>query len=172
MMDGVIHIESQFGVGSSFILELHLPISIKNNLSVTDDNITVKSLENEINVIENINILVAEDNKMNQTLLVMLLEDSKLNLEFAQDGAIAVEMFKKNNYDLILMDIQMPNMNGYDATELIREEDKEIPIIGLSANAMEDDVKKALESGMNSYVAKPIDIEKLYIELLKYIGKV
>ena len=175
MMYGDIHVESEYGVGSSFIVELPLEVSENSDENLVDNKLDFKSMEDKVNKFENINILVAEDNAMNQTLLVLLLEDSKLNLDFAANGSIAVDKFKDNSYDLVLMDIQMPVMNGYEATKLIREDsypsrgNREIPIVGLSANAMQEDVQKAIDAGMNSYIAKPIDVEKLYIELLKYL---
>jgi len=169
MMGGTLSVKSEYGIGSSFIFMIEMLPSKLNDLEKVKEK-TLEELEEEINSLEDIVILVAEDNKMNQSLLSMLLEDSKLQLEFALDGMSAVEMFKKKDYDLILMDIQMPNMNGYEATEIIRESDPNIPIIALSANVMEEDIEKSLASGMNSHIAKPIDMKILYIELLKFIG--
>lgn len=171
MMGGRIWVTSEFGVGSTFSFELPLKICTAYEKSNTDNLNDMESLEKKLNAIEGVNILVAEDNKMNQMILTMLLEKSKLNLDFALDGAIAVEKFKQNNYDLILMDVQMPNMNGYEATKAIREISLEIPIIALSANVMQEDVKRSLESGMNDHLAKPIEVNKLYTTLLKYINK-
>lgn len=169
LMGGDIHIKSEYQKGSNFSFVLSLQPS--KNLSFKDNTEeTLDALEERVNSIENFSILVAEDNMMNQMLLKMLLEDTKLELDFANDGAISVDMFEKKNYDLILMDIQMPNMNGYEATAIIRKKNKDIPIIALSANIMESDIKKAYDIGVNGYLSKPIEVEKLYQELLKYVN--
>ena len=168
MMGGKISVASDFGVGSTFTFELPLtPIEIE----ATEKTIQLDkaSLEHKVNAMRGVKILVAEDNKMNQMLLEMLLEESALLLDFAQDGQIALKKFKENDYDLILMDIQMPYMNGYEATEEIRTIDADIPIIALSANVMQEDIDKAFAAGMNDWLAKPIEIEKLYAVLLHYI---
>jgi len=168
LMGGEINVSSKYGVGSTFSFTIELAQSKNSN---TDELKTQKldELENRVNQLKNITILVAEDNKMNQSLLVMLLEDSQLTLEFAKDGKVAVDMFKHKPYNLILMDIQMPNMNGYEATRQIRDMNASVPIIALSANVMQEDIEKSLASGMNSHLAKPIDIEKLYTELLRFL---
>jgi signal transduction histidine kinase len=168
LMGGEISVKSEYGVGSTFSFTLNLPAS-KNSNSKELKIQKLDELEDEVNQLENITILIAEDNKMNQTLIDMLLEDSKLILEFANDGKMAVDMFKEKAYDLILMDIQMPNMNGYEATKQIREINQSIPILALSANVMQEDIEKSISSGMNCHLAKPIDIEKLYTELLRFL---
>jgi CheY-like chemotaxis protein len=99
----------------------------------------------------------------------MLLEDSKLNIDFANDGQIAVEKFNNNIYDLILMDIQMPHMNGYEATQTIKNINPNIKIVGLSANAMQEDITKAFAHGMDEYLTKPLDTNKLYETLHKFL---
>jgi PAS domain S-box-containing protein len=168
LMGGKIEISSEFGVGSRFSFEIPLPISQNCQIS-NNKNEDINYLENTINNIDPRKILVAEDNKMNQTILEMLLEDSKLEIDFAEDGKIVLKMLKEKDYDLIFMDIQMPNMNGYEASKHIRVTNKSIPIIALSANVMKEDIDKALDAGMNDYLAKPIDILKLYTMLLRYL---
>lgn len=113
-------------------------------------------------------LLLTEDNELNREIAQELLTESGFLVETAQDGTVAVEMVKNSSpgyYSLILMDIQMPQMNGYDATRAIRSlEDpglSGIPIVAMTANAFEEDKKRAMESGMNAHIAKPIDIEKL-----------
>jgi len=168
LMDGKVEISSEFGVGSRFSFEIPLPVS-QNCQIANKKNEDIDSLENTVNNIETRKILVAEDNKMNQTILEMLLEDTKFEIDFAEDGIVVLKMLKEKDYDLIFMDIQMPNMNGYEATAHIRLTDKKIPIIALSANVMKEDIDKALDAGMNNYLAKPIDMIKLYTILLKYL---
>ena len=113
-------------------------------------------------------ILLVEDNELNQEIAREILQNVGFIIDTADDGTIAVERMKENpadTYDLILMDVQMPIMNGYQATRAIRALDDaakaSIPIVAMTANAFEEDRKEAMESGMNGYVAKPIDIEKL-----------
>jgi CheY-like chemotaxis protein len=170
MMGGKISVASDFGVGSTFTFELPLtPIEIE--AAGKTIQLDKASLEHRVNALRGIKILVAEDNKMNQMLLEMLLEESSLLLDFAQDGQVALKKFKENDYDLVLMDIQMPYMNGYEATEEIRLIDADIPIIALSANVMQEDIDKAFAAGMNDWLAKPIEVDKLYAVLLHYINK-
>ena len=123
-------------------------------------------------------ILLVEDNELNREIAQEVLEERGLVIETAEDGSIAVDMVKASSvgyYDLILMDVQMPVMNGYDATRAIRGlEDTalaSIPIIAMTANAFDEDKKQALESGMNAHVAKPIDIGKLEEALQEFLSK-
>ncbi|MDE6665285.1 MAG: response regulator [Ruminococcus sp.] len=122
-------------------------------------------------------ILLVEDNELNQEIARAILEDVGFIIDTADDGTVAVDMMKKmsaDTYDLILMDVQMPIMNGYQATRAIRELDDpvkaNIPIVAMTANAFEEDRQEAMNAGMNGHVAKPINIEKL-IETLKNILK-
>ncbi len=122
-------------------------------------------------------ILLVEDNELNQEIAVEILQETGFILDVADDGAVAVEMMKNaeaGQYDLILMDIQMPIMNGYDATRKIRALDRpeiaNIPIIAMTANAFDEDKKLAMDAGMNGHIAKPIDIPVL-LEVLQEILK-
>jgi len=110
-------------------------------------------------------ILLAEDNIINQKLVLRLLENNGHKLEIANNGIEALSYFKNNSYDVILMDIQMPEMDGYEATIAIRKKDKKIPIIALTAHAMKGDREKCLKAGMNSYLSKPINADELKLEL-------
>lgn len=122
-------------------------------------------------------ILLAEDNPLNQEIAVEILSEAGFWIEVAENGRIAVDMLQKSEpgyYQVILMDVQMPEMNGYEAAKAIRKlENKElasIPILAMTANAFEEDKQEALESGMNAHVAKPIDVKKL-IETLDTVLK-
>ena len=113
-------------------------------------------------------VLAAEDNEINAEILMELLEIENVQCEVASNGKEAVERFEQSapgTYDVIFMDVQMPVMNGYEATRAIRASEhpqaKTIPIIAMTANAFDDDVRQALDSGMNAHLAKPIDMEKL-----------
>ena len=113
-------------------------------------------------------ILLAEDNELNQEIAVSILEDAGFSVEIAENGQIAVDMLSQSEagyYQMVLMDVQMPVMNGYEATRMIRDlENKQIasiPILAMTANAFEEDKKTAVECGMNGHLAKPINIKKL-----------
>jgi len=114
-------------------------------------------------------ILVVEDTPTNQTLIRLLLESMNLRVTIAADGHQAVEKALSQSFDLILMDIQMPNMNGYEATGTLRARKIATPIIALTANAMQGDRQKALAAGCNDYLAKPIDRHQLQVVLAKYL---
>ena len=132
-----------------------------------------ESLVEEITTLSGSHILLVEDNETNQEIVLGLLEDSGILIDIANNGKEATQKVAKNPklYELILMDLQMPVMDGFEATKIIRASDADIPIIALSANAMVEDVQKTKEAGMNEHLNKPIEVEKLYETLLKYITK-
>ncbi len=177
MMNGKIWVESSFGKGSTFIFEIELKELVnkyQHNNIVNKSNKEQKSEEkilNKMNQLEGKRILVAEDNLINQEIILGLLEDSKIIIDIAENGEEAVSLHKNNSYNLILMDIQMPILDGYSAAKIIRETDKEIPIIAVSASAMKEDIEKTIESGMNDHLNKPIEVTLLYQTLLKYVPK-
>ncbi len=114
-------------------------------------------------------ILLAEDNELNQEIATAILGDAGFTTEVAENGQIAVEMLEKSEpgyYQMILMDVQMPVMNGYEATREIRALENgglaSIPILAMTANAFEEDKQRAIQCGMNGHIAKPIDVEKLF----------
>ncbi len=113
-------------------------------------------------------ILVVEDTDLNIDLVTQLLED-EYNLLIAKDGAQGLEMAQTKNPDLILMDMALPVMDGYEATRKIRETNKSLPIIGLSSHAMSGDEVKALQAGCNDYLTKPIDDQLLFEKLNEYL---
>jgi CheY-like chemotaxis protein len=127
--------------------------------------------------IQGAKLLLVEDNEINQQVAKEILEGAGLNVDLANDGQEAVNTIKENNYDVVLMDIQMPVMDGYTATKRIREweggrrnEGKDpIPIIAMTAHAMAGDEEKSLQAGMNGHIAKPIDPDKLFSTLQKWI---
>lgn len=113
-------------------------------------------------------ILVVEDTELNIDLITQLLED-EYNLLIAKDGAQGVEMVQTKNPDLVLMDMALPIMDGYEATKKIREKNQTLPIIGLSSHAMSGDEVKALEAGCNDYLTKPINDKLLFEKLKEYL---
>ena len=123
-------------------------------------------------------ILLAEDNDLNAEITVTVLEETGFVIERVEDGiqcVSKVEQMSSETYDLILMDIQMPNMDGYQAAKCLRHlDDKkkaEIPIIAMTATACEEDRKKAFDAGMDGHIAKPIDMEKLRVVILSVLNK-
>jgi len=114
-------------------------------------------------------ILIVEDTELNIDLLAQLLEDD-YNLVIARDGAQGVEMALEKKPDLILMDISLPIMDGYTATRTIRKTQPDVPIIGLSAHAMQGDADRAKEAGCNDYLTKPVDEDLLLVKLKEYLG--
>ncbi len=131
------------------------------------------SLRDEISSLEGSTILLVEDNILNQKIITGILKSSGINIDIASNGVECIEKFKSKGsiYELILMDIQMPLMNGYEATKLIRDIDKNVPIISFSADTSEEDELYSKILGMNDSLTKPIDTEKLCAILLKYIPK-
>ncbi|HPO50818.1 MAG TPA: response regulator, partial [Spirochaetota bacterium] len=115
-----------------------------------------------------IKILVAEDNETNQRLINILLTKLGYDVDIAEDGKKAVNMAKNKDYDAILMDVQMPNMNGYEATQILRSEGIKIPIISVTANAFKEDVEASLESGMNDHITKPYRKEEIIATIEKW----
>lgn len=140
----------------------------------SSDEGEIQVQENEIDLTGK-KILLAEDNDLNWEIAEALLSERGLELEWAENGQICVDKFKQSPtgyYDAILMDIRMPVMTGYEAARTIRaleREDADIPIIAMTADAFEEDIKKCIESGMNAHVAKPIDIREVEKQLDKYI---
>ena len=171
MMGGEIWVESSYGRGSTFSFTVELEERLDTHTMKPLGSllkIEVPSLELNINALRGKRILVAEDNFINQEIILGLLENSQIQIDIAEDGEEAIELHQKNNYTLILMDIQMPILDGYAAAKKIREQDKDIPIIAITASAMKEDIEKSLEVGMNDHLNKPIDVTKLYEILLKY----
>ena len=169
LMNGKIWCESDLGKGSIFIFEIELPKGNLNNLISKTDTIKV----DKITGLQGSNILLVEDNKINQEVILELLVQSGIVIDIANNGQEAVEKYSKNKnrYELILMDLQMPIMDGYEATKQIKQINQNIPIVALTANAMKEDIQKTKLAGMNDHLNKPIEVEKLYAILLKYITK-
>jgi CheY-like chemotaxis protein len=120
-------------------------------------------------------IMIAEDIEINREIISMILEQTHISIKFAENGKIAVSEFERNpdQYDLIFMDIQMPEMNGFEATKAIRalgiKRAKEIPIIAMTANVFREDIEECLKAGMNDHIGKPIDQNKLFEKIKEYI---
>ncbi len=137
-----------------------------------DELVVTNKAWRDLSVLHGRRILVAEDNATNQEVILGLLEGSGIDIDVANNGQEALELFSANKggYDLILMDLQMPVMDGLEATVQIRDIDQRIPIVALSANAMNEDVQRTLKVGMNEHLKKPIEVEKLYATLFSYLS--
>ncbi len=161
-MDGSLELNSQEGVGSEFIIALPLAkVLDANNDELQEKDIADKKILNG-------HILIAEDNKTNQLLIGILVEEFGLSYKMVNDGVEAVGMFGREKFDLVLMDENMPNMNGTQAVKEIHTlYGNDVPIVALTANVMSGDKERFLEAGMDGYVAKPIDEEELY-RVVKY----
>ena len=170
LMNGTITVASELGNGSVFTVKLPLKIQSEEEAETREAEVIhePKSLEGK-------KILLVDDNELNREIAVEILEDSGMVVDMACNGMEAVEMVKQNGmrfYDAILMDIQMPVMNGYEATEAIRalpDDGKPVVIIALSANAFEEDKRKSLSVGMNAHIPKPVNAAELVETLRKYI---
>lgn len=176
--DGVIEVESELNKGTIFTVKL--PIRLANSSmdiglnNEIKNEVVNKNKNKDYNFLTGKNVLLVEDHPINQRVAIKILEKINMNVVVAENGKIAVDLFEKKGeeFDIILMDIQMPEMNGYEATKLIRNSHKKnsklIPIIAMTANAFTEDMKKSLEVGMNKHLSKPIIPEKLYKILNEY----
>ena len=170
MMGGKIDVESKKGIGTTFTVEIPLEL--------TEQDIHQKQEEPVHRDLTGVNVLMAEDNDLNAELATVMLEDAGMVVTRASDGKEAVERFKnhpRGTYDIILMDIMMPNMDGHQAAKTIRAMGTErpdaatIPIIAVSANAFAEDIKASLDSGMNGHVSKPLNMKEVTDTIAKYI---
>ncbi|MCH4890410.1 PAS domain S-box protein [Acidaminobacter sp. JC074] len=165
MMNGAIEFESVYGKGTTFTIELPLGKCSGDISSQTKEKIIDADTKGV-----GFNILVVEDDAINQKLAQRLLKRKGYGITLVANGQEAVDTFESGRFDLILMDIQMPIMDGITATELIRKKDKEnIPIIALTAYAIKGDKEKFISKGMNDYISKPIDLDEFYQTLDRHL---
>lgn len=174
MMGGTIEVKSELGEGTTFTVTLDHKIAETRH----DDRKEIASRKAAAESLAGLHILLAEDNDLNAEIAMTLLEEAGLKVDRAADGIQCVSRIEKEpagTYALILMDIQMPNMDGYKATETIRQlpdpKKAAIPIIAMTANAFEEDRKMALAKGMNGYIAKPIDPAKMLETIRHVLGR-
>lgn len=169
-MGGTIQVSSKLGEGTTFVVEV--PLEIDSNPEASRASEATNTVKPSI---EGMHVLLVEDNELNRDIARELLEINGASVECAENGKNAVELFRRRpegTYDVILMDVMMPVMNGYDAAREIRLMDKrdatDVPIVALTANAFMEDVRAAQEAGMNDHIAKPIDIDTVVQTLAKY----
>ena len=173
MMGGTIEVESQLGCGTK--MNVVLPFELASEKQILEEK--QKEKEKISDSILGKRVLLAEDNELNAEIAMTVLKENGLKAERAANGKQCMEMLKKmpeDYYDMILMDIQMPEMDGYEATKRIRNLDDaraDIPIVAMTANAFEEDRQKALESGMNAHVSKPVDMNMLFKVMAQILKK-
>ena len=175
LMGGSLEVESEAGKGTIFTFTLMHKIADRKYYSQRKEKVKTSNMGESLS---GKHVLLAEDNDLNAEIAVTVLEEAGIVIERVEDGIQCVnrvEQMSPGTYDLILMDIQMPNMDGYQAAQRIRHlNDKtraEIPIIAMTANAFAEDRKRAFDAGMNGHIAKPIDIEKLGAVILSVLKK-
>jgi CheY-like chemotaxis protein len=171
MMNGLITVQSALGKGSHFTFTLAMHRTGQETVCVETPGDVVPELSGK-------RILLVEDMEINRRIVMELLADTRATIDEALDGLEAVEKFTvspEHYYDLIFMDVQMPNMDGYEATQRIRALDREdaatVPIIAMTANAYSDDIARGRAVGMNSHLAKPIDIHAVMRLLAAHCGQ-
>ena len=169
MMNGKIWVESEVGKGSSFIFTALFGYGDETELARSGSKMGVD--EEALRPVLGARILLVEDNEINQQVARELLENAGFIVEIANDGQEGLEKVTTSAYDLVLMDVQMPVMDGYEATRKIREilEYKDLPVLAMTASVMVGDISNAIESGMNDHVAKPIDPPNLIAKLVQWI---
>lgn len=174
-MKGTIGFDSQEGKGSCFYFQVTLAIQSGEISPILGGlHQQTKLPKAQVNKLKGIKVLLVEDNEINQEIAVKLLIDVGIKTVTADNGAEAIERLGNEIFDLILMDCQMPIMDGYTATKKIRRlsDQSDIPIIALTANVMQQDIVKIIDSGMNDYIAKPLDIDLLYHKIFKYLASI
>lgn len=173
LMDGNIEVESQLGKGTKFTI--YLSFLIAEDGETSQDDMTDRSSDEQVDL-KGRKVLLVEDNALNAEIATEILTREGLDIDWAENGSECLEALGSKPelyYDLILMDIQMPVMNGYEATEQIRKLDNEnanIPIIAMTANAFKEDIDKCIKAGMNAHLAKPINIDN-FINTLQLVLK-
>ena len=169
-MGGTIEVESEEGKGTRIIMKFSFPVSSENQVREEEK----QNIPDITEKLKGKQILLAEDNDLNAEIAETVLVEAGIEVKRVEDGLQCIEELKKmpeKYYDVILMDVQMPNMDGYTATEKIRHLDDsraEIPIIAMTANAYDEDRRKAQEAGMDGFLAKPLDVD----EMMRLLGKI
>ncbi|MFZ4536030.1 PAS domain S-box protein [Propionivibrio sp.] len=172
MMDGSIGVESQPGTGSVFWFTARFDKG--THVEEQAHGLNVRSAEEHLKThFSGTRILLVEDEPINQEVSRWLLEETGLTVDLAEDGVEALEMAEHIDYDLILMDIQMPRLNGIEATQAIRAIPgrQNTPILAMTANAFDEDRQRCIDAGMNDHIGKPVDPDKLFETLLKWLAK-
>lgn len=172
LQKGEIWVESEKGKGSQF--HFTIPYTINESKENEIPETSIINTENSVEKLKGISILLAEDNAFNAVVAQDELEDAiaDVTVVVAENGAIALEQIIQGNFDVVLMDVQMPIMNGYEATKAIRaltDEKSKIPIIAMTANVLKEEVENCFEAGMDDFIGKPFDTQELIQKIYKFI---
>lgn len=159
LMNSKIQLESQLGKGSKFYFDIRFAISDQFKEDKNPHNIIY---DIDYVALENLSVLVVEDNKINQMITKKILEKNKMKCDVADNGETAIEMVTKNNYHIVLMDIHMPGISGIEATQRIREFNKELPIIALTAVTIDENLDEFYRAGFNEIIPKPFKTEEFF----------
>ncbi len=179
LMGGTIAVESEEHVGSCFSFEINGLVStntaatngkpVKRHINGSDRN----ALSEEFSLAYPFTMLIAEDNLMNQRLIMRIISKLGYQADLANNGQEALDMIREKDYDLILMDVQMPELDGIQATNFIRQRYGSSPLImAMTANAMIEDIERCINAGMDDYISKPLDIELLLQKLISLNHKI
>ena len=183
-MNGTIWVDSEINKGTTFTFDIELKWAAQQSGGVIVNGITPSDLKllivegketEDVPDFSDVTLLLAEDVDINREIFITLLENTNVKIDIAENGLIAVQKFTANpeQYNMIIMDVQMPEMDGYEATKTIRALDlpkaKSIPIIAMTANAFKEDVDKCIACGMNDHLAKPVDIKVVIGKILSYL---
>jgi PAS domain S-box-containing protein len=167
LMGGEIFVESEYGKGSTFYFTCVVEVPLESQKEAFSDSFQTESIPRSINVLQ------VEDDYVSQLLMKQICKLKSWNIEIASNGQEALNFLEQNHYDLILMDIQMPDMSGFDITKKIREKEvqskQHIPIIATTSYSMSGDVEKCFDAGMDDYLSKPFEMEKLFMVIEKLV---
>lgn len=174
LMGGRFELDSQIGVGTQAtivipMLEAELPEQVPSNNVTSFKDMSTQAVADESSKAD-IRVLVAEDNPVNQLVIETMLEDMDCNVSVAENGKEAIELLKTEPFDIVFMDCQMPEMDGYEATRIARENGYSLPIVAVTANTLAGDRTLCMDAGMNDYLPKPITDEMLEVMLTKWLG--
>lgn len=176
LMEGTIKVESELGIGSTFTIKIPFEMPREERLKINEERKPEEDCVDDVSL-KGKRILVVEDNALNIEIAEFILEEAQAEIVIAQNGKEAVYLYRESPegyFDLILMDIMMPEMNGLEATKMIRslhrEDASTIPIIAMTANAFKEDIEKCKEAGMNEHIAKPLHMDKM-LAIIKELCK-
>ncbi len=173
MMDGFIGVDSHPGVGSTFYFtaRFDLPEAVASPPQILDNERLQEKIQAAAQALRGAHLLLVEDNAVNREVALEVLANAGIQADFASNGLEAVEMVKRTHYDAVLMDCQMPVMDGFDATRRIRDDIRftHLPIIAMTANALEGDRERCIAAGMNDHIAKPLNIANFFATLTAWV---